>query len=217
MTFFYQKSPLIGDKCMQLFPDSEMIARKSTSQDDFENSIRGEPAEKIVKACINGVHKARATICSTPPSFQNRNFKANILNSYIQGFLIQEFPNEFVQYKSGRYCLTIEGHRLFCKKIDKRYRHANIMTKTVIMYNDQKSNSKADLLPITYIGYMVSPSYTELLGVYAVHMSGGNIEWISDFYDLACSNTISENFINEDSETEILVTPKKEVAIRLAE
>jgi hypothetical protein len=202
---------------MQLFPDSELITRKSTNQQEFEESIKGEHAVNIVTACSLGVSKAKALISLTSRTFQNRNFCSNLVNSYIQGFLTEEYVSESVFCKGRRFCVRIDGHQLFCKKLDKKFRPSNIKTKAVVMYNEQKSKDEGDVLPITYIGYQLSPNYCELIGVYAVHISGENIEWISDLIELAVSDnctTLDVRNINE--EIDISVTPKKNIGLRRA-
>lgn len=88
-----EKIPIVEYKGTQLFRDEEMIARKNVSQQEFENLLGVENAFKIINACNNGAEKSKNTIISTPPSFQNRNFKSNTWNSNIQGFMTEEFPN----------------------------------------------------------------------------------------------------------------------------
>lgn len=213
-----KNGPLIRDESTQLFPDSEMIARKKTNQCDFEETMKGEFANKIVLACEEGVSMAAEQIRSTKPSFQNRNYKPNLVNSCIQGFLTEQYPLDSGFCKGKRYFVIVNGHQLFCKKINEKFRPSNITTKTVFMYNDQKSDNVSDTLPITYIGYQVSPSFMELLGVYAVHMLGGDIEWISNLSDLAYKNSIIE-FANADHEEnlDISVIPKRGVSLKKAE
>lgn len=207
------KGSLIEGKSRQLFRDSEMIDRKKTSLIDFEESLKGDIAYNIITACEKGVQISAEQICATKPTFQNRNFKANLVNSNIQGHLAELFPLDSGICKGHRFFLKVNGHRLFPKKIDKKYRPSNIPTKAVSMYNDQMSDDASDTMPITYIGYRVSSSFTELLGVYAVHMSGGDIEWIIDFADLAYAGQRVE-FNNTISEVEldIPVKPKRHLS-----
>lgn len=199
----------MGCKVMQLFRDEEMIVRKSLSRVDFEDSIKGGFAENILKSCTRGVLKTKDDLKDRSRSFTNKVLRPNTLNSNIQGFMIEEFKENCRFNSDGRFYLEINGNKLFCKKIGKNYRPCNVPTKKVKMYNEQKSNDKDDTLPITYIGYRVSATCTELLGVYAVHMSGGDIEWISDISELAYLNISEQKTnINKNLDSDINVTPK---------
>lgn len=206
-----KKSHLINGKAMQLFRDSEMIARKSISQKDFEELMQGENALKVITACEKGFAMAREQICNTSPVFQNRNYKANLINSYIQGCLIEQFPYTSGLCKGSRYFFKVDDNMLFCKKLNKDFKPSNITTRAVIMYNDQKSDDFSDTCPITYIGYQVSSSYSELMGVYAVHMSGGDIEWISDLSELAYISTRLPIKPTSEDIVEVSVIPKREI------
>ena len=86
------------------------------------------------------------------------------------------------------------------------------------MYNEQLTENEDDNMPITYIGYRVTPSYSELLGIYAVHMTGGNIDWIADLADLAYTQKDQcLSVMSSISVAEATVTPKIGVALRKAE
>ncbi len=197
-------------KNRQLFPESEIIVRKSLNQIDFEDSIKGENAFKIVTACKNGFTMAKNKIMTTPRAYQNRNYKPNTLNSCIQGCMIEQFPYTSGFCKGRRYYVKVNNNLLFCKQINKRFKPSNIQTRTVAMYDDQKSDNLNDTLPITYIGYQVSESYIELLGIYAVHMVGGDIEWISDIPSLACveDSRATSTTMEPEGKKGISVVPK---------
>lgn len=183
-----EKIPIIEYKGTQLFRDDEMIARKNVSQQEFENSLGPENALKIINACQEAALKSKEEIINRAPSFQNRNFKANTWNSNVQGFLTSTFSQNSGFCKGGRFYVEVGGHRLFFKKVNKDLKPQNIETKAVRMYEEQLSDDIHDTMPITYIGYQVSASYTELTGVYAVHIVSGNIEWCSDLSELVYTN-----------------------------
>ena len=202
------KIPIVEYKGTQLFRDDEMIARKNVSQKEFEDLLGYENASKIINACSKAAEESKEKILSTPPSHQNRNFKPNTWNSNVQGFMIEAFPNSSGFCKGQRFYVDMNGHRLFFKKVNKKLRYQNIVTKAVRMYDEQLSDSTQDVLPITYIGYQVSSTYTELMGVYAIHIVNGNIEWFSDLSELVYVNeclTINEHPNQDD---ELLVKPK---------
>lgn len=204
-----EKIPIVEYKGTQLFRDEEMIARKNVSQQEFENLLGVENAFKIINACNNGAEKSKATIISTPPSFQNRNFKSNTWNSNIQGFMTEEFPNHSGFCKGRRFYVELNGMRLFFKKVDKKLKPQNIITKAVKMYDEQLSDDMQDTLPITYIGYQVSSSFTELTGVYAVHIVSGTIEWCSDLSEIVYVN--KENiplYSQPTQDDDLVVVPK---------
>lgn len=202
------KSHLIGDKGMQLFPDSEMIARKSVNQQEFESKIGPENAYKLVLACEKGIEKSKEELNNRPESFKNRNYNANTVNSNIQGFLIEQFPQESKFCKGSRFSLEINGQKIFPKKIGKGFWPSNVQTRAVQMYNEQLTDDISEVLPITYLGYQLSPSCTDLKGVYAVHICGGHIEWVSDIAGIAyegmhsSSSTLSESSVihNQDED-----------------
>lgn len=147
---------IIKNKGTQLFRDDEMIARKSVSQQEFEEQLGVENALKIINACTNGAEKSKNAIMSTPPSFQNRNFKSNTWNCNIQGYMTEEFPNNSGFCKGRRFYVELNGLRLFFKKVDNKLKPQNIITKAVQMYDEQLSDSTQDTLPITYIGSLLS-------------------------------------------------------------
>jgi hypothetical protein len=203
------KISIIENKGTQLFRDDEMIARKNVSQQEFEEQLGVENALKIISACANGAEKSKNTIISTPPSFQNRNFKSNTWNCNIQGYMTEEFPNNSGFCKGRRFYVELNGLRLFFKKVDNKLKPQNIITKAVQMYDEQLSDNIQDTLPITYIGYQVSSSFTELIGVYAVHIVSGTVEWFSDLSELVYINKDSIPLYTQPTEDdELEVVPK---------
>ena len=203
------KTPIIKYKGTQLFRDDEMIARKNVNQQEFEALLGHENASKIVTACSKAAEESKKIILNTPPSYQNRNFKSNTWNSNVQGTMIEVFPENSGFCKGKRFYVEINGHRLFFKKIDRRLRYQNIPTKAVRMYEEQLSDDTQDTSPITYIGYQVSSTYTELIGVYAVHIVGGAIEWYTDLSELVYVNRVSTPLHSQPTQDdEISVVPK---------
>ena len=180
--------------------------------------MQGDSIAKVVFAIEKAYNLAQSQIIGTKPTYQGRNYKPVTLNSYMQGCLNEEFPENFSFCKGRRFYLKINGNILFCKKLDKNYKPCNIQTRTVKMYNEQLTENEDDNMPITYIGYRVTPSYSELLGIYAVHMTGGNIDWIADLADLAYTQKDQcLSVMSSISVAEATVTPKIGVALRKAE
>ena len=202
------RTPIIEYKGTQLFRDDEMIARKNVSQQEFEDLLGYENACKIVKACSKAAEESKEKILNTPPSHQNRNFKSNTWNSNVQGAMIEAFPNNSGFCKGRRFYVEINGHRLFFKKVDKRLRYQSITTKAVRMYEEQLSDDTQDTSPITYIGYQVSSTYTELIAVYAVHFVSGTIEWYTDLSELVYVKRENIPFHSQPRDNEISVVPK---------
>lgn len=203
------RTPIIEYKGTQLFRDDEMIARKNVSQQEFEDLLGYENACKIVTACSKAAEESKEKILNTPPSHQNRNFKSNIWNSNVQGAMIEAFPNNSGFCKGRRFYVEIVGHRLFFKKVDKRLRYQSITTKAVRMYEEQLSDDTRDTSPITYIGYQISSTYTELIGVYAVHIVSGTIEWYTDLSEFIYVKRESTPLHSQPTQDdEISVVPK---------
>ena len=201
---------IIESKGMQLFRDDAMIARKNVSQQEFEDLLGLENAIKIINACSKAALASKEVILKTPPSHQNRNFKPNTWNSNIQGAMIEEFPGNSGFCKGRRFYVEINGFRLFFKKVDRKLKPQNIVTKAVKMYDKQLSDNTEDTSPITFIGYQVSSTYTELTGVYAVHIINGTIEWYSDLAELVYVNSETIPLVSQSKKDEdISVVPKK--------
>lgn len=168
---------------MQLFSDSEMFDRKPVTQTEFEENFRPY-APVIVDLIEKGWSMSQEYLSKIKPNYQNRNFKANTLNSFIQGY-ISEYPDFLAEISSGRFCFYLNGNKFFCKKVNKRLIPSNIPTKSVILYNNQQSVNPEDVSPITYIGYQVHPSWSGLTGVFAIHIVENEIAWVSDLSSLA--------------------------------
>lgn len=198
---------LIYDKNMQLFSDSEMIQRKMTTQEEFERSFQLY-AECTVEAIEHAFEDLSVLCRNTKPNFQNRNFKANNLNSYVQGYL-SECSNFLAEIKDGRFSVSINGHRLFPKKVSKHLLPSNIPTKAVRMYNNQESHNELDTDPVTYIGYVVDDTWSALTGVYAIHMENNTIAWVSDLASLAFNQ---KQITTNQADDDIIVTLKKKGA-----
>lgn len=201
-----KRSILIEDKGMQLFSDSEMIPRKTVTQQEFE-CIFQPNALAVVNAVEDAWDKLTKLCMDTKPNFQNRNFKANNLNSFVQGYL-SECPGFLTEVKDGRFSIVVDGNKFFPKKVSKHLKPSNIQTKTVIMYDNQESNDENDVVPITYIGYRVD-TWSSLVGVYAIHMESNAIAWISDLSSLAYKD-MQEIRFNSVSNDDVSVTLKKE-------
>ena len=214
MKKIFKKSPLIEGKGMQLFSDEEMIARKNIESDEFEDLIGPENAEKIVTACQNAFDTTWEAIRNRPPSYQNFQWKANELNSNVQGQMTEAFPNNcgFLKGCRHRFYVDIAGQKLFCKQVDHKLNPKCATTRTVTMYDNQQSDDVDETNPITYIGYEVDPSYSALLGVYAIHYSGGK-KWISDLASLAYKGQASTciPLMQTKDELNVSATPKKEI------
>ena len=123
--------------------------------------------------------------------------------------MTEEFPNHSGFCKGRRFYVELNGMRLFFKKVDKKLKPQNIITKAVKMYDEQLSDDMQDTLPITYIGYQVSSSFTELTGVYAVHIVSGTIEWCSDLSELVYVNKESIPLYSQPTQDDDLVVVPK--------
>ncbi len=203
---------LIDDKCSQLFCDSEIIDRKSTSHDDFCESIGSECAYKIVEAIDNGLEQLKEDLRQRPPAAVNRNYKPNTLNSNIQGEIAKAFPLECKFISGNRFCLVINGVMCFFKKVNKYWQHSNITTKMSEMYKHQKTTNTRDVAPIIIIGYKVGADYNSLEGVGAIYYNHlGEQEWICDIASLASEFVqTSSNIVNLAE-----VKPKPEVKVKV--
>ena len=134
---------------------------------------------------------------------------SNRILGIVQGFMTEEFPNHSGFCKGRRFYVELNGMRLFFKKVDKKLKPQNIITKAVKMYDEQLSDDMQDTLPITYIGYQVSSSFTELTGVYAVHIVSGTIEWCSDLSELVYVNKESIPLYSQPTQDDDLVVVPK--------
>lgn len=201
---------LVADKSMQLFSDSEMFARKPVTQEEFEVNFR--PYAPII---VNLIEKdwdmCKKCLSEIKSNYQNRNFKANILNSFIQGY-ISECTDFLAEISNGRFCFYLNGNKFFCKKVGKRLKPSNIPTKSVILYNNQQSINPSDIAPITYIGYQVHPSWSDLTGIFAIHMVENEIAWVSDLSSLAYEAICLKQ---DSAEDEVLVEIKANVKRKL--
>lgn len=205
---------LIDDKCSQLFCDSEIIDRKSTSLDDFCESIGSECAYKIVEAIDNGLKLLQEDLRHRSPAAVNRNYKPNTLNSNIQGEIAKAFPLECKFISGNRFCLVINGVMCFFKKVNKHWQHSNITTKMSEMYKHQKTTNTKDVAPIIIIGYKIDEDYNCLEGVGAIYYNHyGEQEWICDIASLASefvqtsSNDVSLVEVAPNHEVKVKVKP----------
>lgn len=203
---------LINYKCSQLFCDSEIIDRKSTSHDDFCESIGSECAYKIVEAIDNGLEQLKEDLRHRTPAAVNRNYKPNTLNSNIQGEIAKAFPLECKIISGNRFSLVINGIMCFFKKVNKHWQHSNITTKMSEMYKHQKTTNTRDVAPIIIIGYKVDEDYNRLEGVGAIYYNHfGEQEWICDIASLASEFVQTpSNIVNL-----VKVTPKPEVKVKV--
>lgn len=209
-----KNSRLIAYKCSQLFSDSEVIDRKSTSLQDFIESYGAENAYKQVSAIEKGLDQLHEELKTRPRSFINRNYLPNTLNANIQGQTMAAFPLEAKFIENGRYCVMINGFKCLVKKIDEHLGTSNILTRAVDIINHQKSEIQTDQEPIVIIGYVVSKDYSRIENIYAFHTNSlGERDWCCDLASLAAT------YVSQDtlSESQPIVGPKVSVKIKDSE
>ena len=198
-----------GSKGSYLFTEEEMYPRKKVSQSEFEESISGV-AMQIVNACYDGFQECLELSKAHSGAARMRNFKPTILNSFMDEKLMESFKDSSGIDSDGRFYLSIGEGKLFLKKVDSGFKHKNIPTKNVGMYNNQLSASDQDSSPITIIGYQVDESYTNITGVYAIHYENGDISWVSDVEYIASNSNeaISLNYLKDNDVDEVSVAVK---------
>lgn len=203
------KSYLIEYKGSQLFSDSEVIDRKSTSQEDFIESYGAENAYKQVVAIEKGLEQLQDDLRKRPRSFINRNYCPNTLNANIQGQTMSAFPQESKFIENGRYCIMINGFKCLVKKLNKHLMPNNILTRAVDIINHQKSETPDDKQPIVIIGYVVSKDYSRIENVYAIHTnSSGQMDWCCDLASLAATYVNQSATVLPSSPSEPIVSVK---------
>lgn len=192
-----------------LFSEEEMYPRKKVSQSEFEESISGVSVQ-IVNACYDGLRECLELSLAHSGAARMRNFKPTTLNSLMNGKLMESFKDSSGIDSDGRFYLLIGEGKLFLKKVDSGFKHKNIPTKKVGMYNNQLSCSDQDSFPITIIGYQVDESYTNIIGIYAIHYENGDISWVSDVEYIASksNDAISLNYLNDNDVDEVSVAVK---------
>lgn len=198
-----------GYKGSYLFSEEEMYPRKKVSQSEFEESISGVSMQ-IVNACYDGFRECLDLSQTHRGAARMRNFKPTNLNSLMAEKLMESFQDSSGIDSDGRFYLSIGGGKLFLKKVDSSFKHKNIQTKNVGMYNKQLSASNQDSSPITFIGYQVDESYTNITGVYAIHYENGDISWVSDVEYIASKSNeaISLNYLKDNDVDEVSVAVK---------
>lgn len=202
-------SRLVEYKGSQLFSDSEVIDRKSSSLEDFIESYGAENAYKQVMAIEKGHEQLLDELRKRPRTFINRNYCPNTLNANIQGQTLSAFPMESKFIENGRYCVIINGYKCLIKKIDNHLRPNNILTRAVDIINHQKTETSSDQEPIVIIGYVVSKDYSKIENVYAIHTNSlGQRDWCCDLASLAATYVNQSVTSLPSSQTEPTVTVK---------
>lgn len=212
-------SPLLRCKSNSLFPDWEIMPRKSVTQSEFEKEF--EPfALSVVDAVEQGWDMLSDFCRNYPVSSRKRNVKPTNLNAFIVERLasIEGLQCGELIGRERRSYVRVGDNKLFVKKIGEHLRPSYISTKTVQMYHNQETLDFDDDLPITYLGYQTDKGWTHITGVYAVHMIGDRIEWFSDIADLAYKGQILHSINqNEQISKDVEVTLKVSVQKKLIE
>lgn len=204
-----EKFTRFGYKGSYLFSEEEMYPRKKVSQSEFEKSISSFSIQ-IVSACNDGLQESLLLFKSYRGAALMRNFRPTVLNSLVAEKLKKSLGEKTGIDSNERFFLSIGGNKLIVKKVDSKYRHKNIPTKNVRMFNNQLTVSNQDCSPIIVIGYQVDKSYTCITGVYAIHYEDGAISWISDIESLASKSNeaISLNYLKDNDVNEVSVAIK---------
>lgn len=169
----------------QLFSDCQMMRRETPSQREFMQVFSSE-IPIFGEIITSSFERLKRESSGRGPSFQNRNWNSNTMNSNIQGLLIEHYGGS-VKMNNGRFFLKINGKLLFFKKLESNSKlpmHNPTWNSRKLVNNCATLFEEPD--PIIWIGYCVDNSWANLLGVYAESIEGRIINWITD--DLTAFN-----------------------------
>lgn len=194
---------LFDYKSSQLFREEEMISRKIVTQIAFEKEFTPY-ARDVVNAVENAMEKLKEFRKASPIASRRRNVLPTNLNAFVVEELMGVNGIECLEFqgRDRRSYIDLESNRLFIKKIDKNLKPANIQTKAVRMYQNQKTTDSNDTLPITYLGYQVDKQWMAITNVYAVHMVEDTVRWCSDITALAYESVSSKKANLQIKDTE---------------
>lgn len=163
---------------MKLFDESQMIRRKEADQAKFEEDLYPE-LPKLSRLIHESFEMYKIEGTNRSPNYRNRNWDSNTINSNIQGKMISEYGDR-IKFDNGRMYLNLGEYIIFFKKLEKNFRPQNIKTKNSEKLFNQLALPMEEPTPIVWIGYQTDKDYSEITGIYAISLTGDDINWISD-------------------------------------
>jgi len=168
----------------ELFANSQMQKRKTPEQEEFEKEnldVLGYSV-KAVNQALELMHKERELY---PFSYRGRNWAATTLNGFVQGIMLDKFPDKMKSF-FGSYSYVGSKSLLKFKKLSDKLIPENIKTEKVDRERNQQALLFESNIPIIYIGYTVDSTMDEITGCYAVCLDDWDkLIWVSDLTDIA--------------------------------
>lgn len=165
-----------------LFDLSKLEKRKTPDQKEFEQThqqILIDFRESVFRS-MDRLHKEILEVIE--PESQDNKLAAIAMSGYLRGDFIRNYPFLCRRATRSRFKLiTDQGDLLYIKKLDKKKRPRNVLTKaSALILHQLTAKNGGERGANVFLGYTEPGDYSHATGTYAVCIDGDEVKWISD-------------------------------------